>query len=123
MRIVSTQKAPQAIGPYSQAIEQHGRIYTSGQIPLRADGSMVEGDVKEQTRQVMENLEEVLQAGGSSLLRAVKTTIYLVDMADYEAVNEVYATYFKEHRPARSAVAVAALPKGARVEIECIAAL
>lgn len=123
MRIVTTENAPKAIGPYSQAIEQHGRLYTSGQIPLRADGTMVEGDIKAQTEQVLQNLQAVLEAGGSSLLNAIKTTIYLVDMADFEAVNEVYAAYFKEHRPARSTVAVSALPKGARVEIECIAAV
>lgn len=118
--IIATQNAPQAIGPYSQAIEAKGVIYTSGQIGLTSQGVLVEG-IEAQTRQVLSNLSEVLKAGGSSLQNVVKTTIFLSNMDDFALVNAIYAEFFGEHKPARSTVAVKALPKGALVEIECIA--
>jgi 2-iminobutanoate/2-iminopropanoate deaminase len=123
MNYISTQNAPQAIGPYSQAIEINNMIYTSGQIALLANGSdeKLSEDIKVQTTQVMKNLEEVLKAAGSSLGNVVKTTIFLADMNDFAVVNEIYASYFKEHKPARSTVAAKTLPKNAKVEIEAIA--
>lgn len=121
MEIVKTDQAPQAIGPYVQAIKSGGLIFCSGQIPLKPDGNFVEGEVREQTRQVMENLKAVLEAAGSSFDRAVKCTIYLTDMNDFTVVNEVYGSYFSDHKPARVTVGVAALPKGAKVEIDCVA--
>lgn len=119
--IISTTTAPQAIGPYSQAIKIGEQIYCSGQIPLRANGSMVEGSIGEQTEQVLINLRAVLEAAGSSLNDVVKTTIYLVDLGDFAAVNEVYGSYFPQDPPARATVGVTALPKGAKVEIEAVA--
>ncbi len=121
MKIVSTPNAPQAIGPYSQAIKIEGLIYTSGQVALRADGSFNDGDITTQTTQVFENLTAVLKAAGSGLDKVVKTTVFLSDMDDFAAMNEVYAKFFGEHKPARSTVAVKTLPKNALVEIECIA--
>lgn len=122
MEIIKTAQAPAAIGPYAQAVKSGSLIFCSGQIPLKVDGSLVEGDVKNQTRQVMENLKAVLAAAGSSFEKAVKCTIYLVDMNDFAAVNEVYGSYFTaENKPARATVGVAALPKGAKVEIDCVA--
>ena len=121
MKVVSTLEAPQAIGPYSQAIALGGVLYTSGQIPLDKNGNFVEGDIKVQTTQVLENLKQVLQAGGSSLDRVVKTTVFLANMDDFVAFNEVYAKFFGEHKPARSTIAVKTLPKNALVEIECVA--
>jgi len=122
---VKTDKAPAAIGPYSQAIELQvtGKLlFTSGQIPLvPATGAMVEGDIKAQTTQALENLKAVLTAAGSSLHKVIKTTVFLADMNDFAAMNEVYATYFEGATPARSAVQVSRLPKDARVEIEAIA--
>ncbi|CAM3609917.1 MULTISPECIES: RidA family protein [Helicobacter] len=120
LEVVATQNAPQAIGPYSQAIKAQGIIYTSGQIGLTPQGALVEG-IEAQTRQVLSNLSEVLKAGGSSLQNVVKTTIFLNNMDDFVLVNAIYAEFFGEHKPARSTVAVKALPKGALVEIECIA--
>lgn len=120
IQVVATQKAPKAIGPYSQAIEVNGMVYTSGQIGLTLQGEVV-GDIYVQTRQVLNNLKAVLEAGNSSLDRVVKTTIFLSNMEDFEAVNGVYGEFFGEHRPARSTVAVKTLPKNALVEIECIA--
>jgi len=122
-RIVSTDKAPAAVGPYSQAVRVGDLLFTAGQIPLRPDGTLVDGDVRSQTRQVMENLSQVLQAGGSSLDRVVKCTCFLTDMDDFAAVNEVYGSYFGDEPPARSAVQVARLPKDVGIEIEAIAAL
>ncbi len=122
-RIVSTDKAPAAVGPYSQAVRVGDLLFTAGQIPLRPDGTLVDGDVRSQTRQVMENLSQVLQAGGSSLDRVVKCTCFLTDMDDFAAVNEVYGSYFGDEPPARSAVQVARLPKDVAIEIEAIAAL
>ncbi|WP_052887596.1 MULTISPECIES: RidA family protein [Thermogemmatispora] len=119
---VSTASAPAAIGPYSQAIRCGQFIYTSGQIPLDpASGELVGDDVATQTHRVLQNLQAVLQAAGSSLSRVVKTTVFLARMSDFQAMNAVYATYFPEPAPARSTVAVAELPRQALVEIECVA--
>lgn len=121
MQIISTPTAPQAIGPYSQAIKINGLVYTSGQVALKADGSFNDGDIAVQTTQVFENLSEVLKAAGSGLEKVLKTTVFLSDMDNFAAMNEVYAKNFGEHKPARSTVAVKTLPKNALVEIECIA--
>lgn len=118
---VSTDKAPSAIGPYSQAVVFENMIFTSGQIPINPETGNVEAvGITEQTEQVMKNLGEVLKAAGSSFEKAIKTTCFLADMADFSAFNEVYAKYFTE-KPARSCVAVKALPKGVLVEVEVIA--
>jgi 2-iminobutanoate/2-iminopropanoate deaminase len=124
MTIISTPHAPAAIGPYSQAVALGDLLFCSGQISLTPDGQGPIGDdARGQTEQIMKNIEAVLAAGGSSLAKVVKTTIFLVDMNDFSAVNEVYGAAFEgSHKPARSTVAVCALPKGARVEIEVIAA-
>jgi len=121
MTRVTTDNAPAAIGPYSQAIKANGFIFTSGQIPLRPDGTLVEGDIHEQTRQVLTNLNAVLEAAGSSLENIVKTTIYLTNMDDFIAVNTVYAEFFAGVFPARSTVAVKTLPKNVQIEIDAIA--
>ncbi len=121
MQVVSTPNAPQAIGPYSQAIKTGGMIYTSGQVALRADGSFNDGDIAAQTTQVFENLTAVLKEAGSGLDKVLKTTVFLSDMDNFAAMNEIYAKFFGEHKPARSTVAVKTLPKNALVEIECIA--
>lgn len=118
---ISTQQAPSAIGPYSQAVRVGELLFTSGQIPLRLDGSLVPGDVRDQTRQVMQNLQAVLEAGGSSLEQVVKCTCFLADMNDFAAVNEVYGEFFGKEPPARSAVQVARLPKDVAIEIEAVA--
>ena len=121
-KIISTDRAPKAIGPYSQAVVSHGLAFLSGQIPLDpATGQVVEGDITWQTTRVLENLKAVLEAAGSSLERVVKTTVYLKDMAEFVKMNDVYATYFPEHPPARATVEAARLPKDVRVEIDCIA--
>lgn len=120
--IISTDKAPAAVGPYSQGVYAGSLVYTAGQIPLDPNtGKLVEGDIQAQTRQVIHNLKAVLEAAGSSLENVVKTTVFLDDMDDYAAVNEVYGSFFGESAPARSAVQVAALPLGARLEIEAVA--
>ncbi len=120
--VISTPNAPQAIGPYSQAIVSGNLVFTSGQIPLDpATQQMVAGDVRSQAERVMENLAAVLAAAGSGFDRVVKATIFLADLADFAAVNEVYGKRFPSAPPARSTVQVAALPKGARLEIELIA--
>ena len=121
MEYVSTTKAPAAIGPYAQGIIVNGMFYSSGQIPLTAEGELVEGDIKVQTNQVFANLKEVLAAAGSSLDNVVKTTVFMSDMNDFVAMNEVYASHFGNHKPARSAVQVARLPKDVKLEIEVIA--
>ena len=120
LEIIATQNAPQAIGPYAQAIKANGVIYTSGQIGLNPQGILVEG-IEAQTRQVLNNLSEILKAGGSSLQQVFKTTIFLSNMEDFALVNAIYAEFFGEHKPARSTVAVKTLPKNALVEIECMA--
>jgi len=121
---VSTPGAPRAIGPYSQGILAGGFLFTAGQVGFDpATGELVDGGIAEQTRRVLENLRAILRAAGLDLARVVKTTVFLVDMADFAAMNEEYARAFGDHRPARSTVAVAALPRGARVEIEAIAVL
>lgn len=121
MNVVSTTKAPAAIGPYVQGMIVNNMFYSSGQIPLTAAGEMVEGDIKAQTNQVFENLKAVLAEAGSSLNQVVKTTVFMADMNDFVEMNEVYANHFGEHKPARSAVQVARLPKDSKVEIEVIA--
>ena len=118
---VSTDAAPAAIGPYSQAVRVGDLLFTSGQIPLDPGGTLVTGDVAEQTRQVMANLRAVLAAGGSGLEQVVKCTVFLADMDDFAAVNDVYGSYFGDDPPARSAVEVARLPRDVRVEIEAVA--
>lgn len=120
LKIVSTNQAPQAIGPYSQAICVNGMVYTSGQIGLTPSGEMVQG-IEAQTRRVLENLKAILKKAGSGFDKVVKTTIFLSDMDNFGIVNGIYAEFFGEHKPARSTVAVKSLPKEALVEIECIA--
>ncbi len=122
MKALHTNLAPAAIGPYSQAIEVNGFIFASGQIPIDpATGNFVEGGIKEQTRQALTNASRIMEEAGTDLSHVVKTTVYLADMGDFAAMNEVYSTFFSEPYPARSAVSVKALPKGALVEVECIA--
>jgi 2-iminobutanoate/2-iminopropanoate deaminase len=121
-KVIATEKAPLAIGPYSQAIASGDFVFTSGQIPLDpATQQLVQGDVRVQAERVMKNLEGVLEAAGCSFAQVVKATIFLADLNDFSAVNEVYGRRFPEVPPARSTVQVAALPKGARIEIEMIA--
>lgn len=121
-QIVQTDKAPAAIGPYSQAVKVGNLVFTAGQIPLDpATGALVEGGIEAQTRQALDNLKAVLEAAGSSLDRVVKTTCFLANLDDFAAFNEVYATYFTENAPARSTFQVAKLPAGALVEVEAVA--
>jgi 2-iminobutanoate/2-iminopropanoate deaminase len=120
--IVHTDRAPAAIGPYSQAVVAGEWVFCSGQIPVVPEtGALVEGDITEQTERVLTNLSRVLEAAGASLDQVLKTTVFLADMKDFSAMNDVYARRFGDHRPARSTVQAAALPRGCRVEIECIA--
>ena len=122
MKVISTTKAPAAIGPYSQAIEVNGFVYASGQIPIDpATGQFVEGGIKEQTRQSLTNAQNILKEAGTDLSHVVKTTVFLSDIANFAPMNEVYAEFFTEPYPARSSVAVKDLPKGALVEIEVVA--
>ena len=121
MKIINTTQAPAAIGPYSQGITVNNLFYSSGQIPLTAEGELVQGDVKEQTHQVFKNLQALLEEAGASLESVVKTTVFIKNMNDFAAVNEVYGGYFSTHKPARSCVEVARLPKDVLVEIEVIA--
>jgi 2-iminobutanoate/2-iminopropanoate deaminase len=122
MRSIATDGAPKAIGPYSQAVAAGELIFCAGQVALDpASGESVAGDVRAQTERVLENLSAVLSAAGSDLRHVVKTTVYLTDFNDFAAMNEVYAARFGDHRPARATVGVSALPKGLRVEIECVA--
>ena len=122
-KVISTAKAPQAIGPYSQAIEAGDFIFVSGQIPLiPATGELVEGSVEVQTARVLENLKAILEAAGSSLESVVKTTVYITNMDEFAKVNGIYGQYFQENPPARVCVEVSKLPKGALVEIDVIAA-
>ena len=124
MKAISTYKAPKAIGPYSQAVKQTGEslVFVSGQLPIDpSTGNFAEGGIRELTRQSILNMESILAEAGTDLSHVLKTTVFLADMADFAAMNEVYSQFFKEPFPARSAVAVKTLPKGALVEIECIA--
>lgn len=121
MKAVQTNQAPAAIGPYSQGIIVNNLFYSSGQIPLTAEGVMVTGDIKEQTHQVFRNLQAVLAEAGASLESVVKTTVFIKNMDDFAALNEVYGEYFSMHKPARSCVEVGRLPKDALVEIEVVA--
>ncbi len=121
MDYVVTENAPSAIGPYSQAVDLGDMIFTSGQIALKPDGKLVEGDIKIQATQVLTNLSEVLKEAGSSLSKVVKTTIFLVNMEDFAQVNKIYAEFFGDHKPARSTVAVKTLPLNVDIEIEAIA--
>jgi 2-iminobutanoate/2-iminopropanoate deaminase len=119
---ISTENAPSAIGPYSQAVKVGNFVFCSGQIPIDpATGEFVSEEVTEQTRQVLKNLSAVLEAAGSSLANVVKTTVFLVDMNDFAQMNEVYAEFFSENKPARATVQAARLPRDTRVEIDCIA--
>lgn len=118
---IATSAAPAAIGPYSQAIQFGSLVFTSGQIPLNAYGQLVEGGIAEQTHQVFRNLAAVLEAGGAAFQTVLKATVFLKDMSQFGVVNEIYASYFGEHKPARSTVEVARLPKDVLVEIELIA--
>ncbi len=121
-QIIQTDRAPQAIGPYSQAIKARGFVYASGQIPIDpTTGQFVDGGIKEQTEQVMKNVAAVLEAAGSRLDRIVKTTVFLADMEEFAAMNEVYAKFFLSDPPARATVQAAGLPRNARVEIEVVA--
>ena len=119
---INTEKTPKAIGPYAQAIKANGFVYTAGQIPIDPKtGSFVEGGIKEQTRQALENLKAVLEAAGSSLDQVIKATVFLKNIADFAAMNDVYAEYLGNSKPARSTVAVAELPRGALIEIDLVA--
>jgi 2-iminobutanoate/2-iminopropanoate deaminase len=123
MKIVSTGRAPKAIGPYSQAVVSNGFVFVSGQIPLDpATGELIEwGEIEPQTERVLENLKAVLEASGSSLDRVLKTTVYLTDMREFAKMNEVYARYFPSNPPARATIEAQRLPRNVRVEIDCIA--
>ncbi len=122
LELIATAQAPAAIGPYSQAVRVNGLLYTAGQIALHPETmEIVKGGIREQTERVMENLKAILSAAGSDLSRVVKTTVFLIDMTDFTAMNEVYAAHFGAHKPARSTVAVSGLPRGVRVEIEVVA--
>ena len=122
MDYVATPSAPAAIGPYSQAVKHHGLVYTSGQIPLDpATGNLVEGDFDVHVRRVFENLKAVLTEAGTDFSRVLKATVYLADMANFPILNGIYAEYFGAHKPARTTVGVAQLPKGATVEVDLVA--
>ena len=120
MKTINTNKAPEALGPYSHAMVVNNLVFTSGQIPLDTEGNIVSSDVKEQTKQVLENLSVVLEEAGSDLNSVVKATIFISDMNDFQQINEVYGSYFNEHQPARSCVEVSRLPKDVKVEIELV---
>lgn len=123
MKAIQTDKAPAAIGPYSQAIEANGLVFVSGQLPINpVTGQLAEDDIQAQTRQSLLNVQAILQAAGTDLCHVVKTTVFLSDIANFGAMNEIYAQFFQSPFPARSAVAVRDLPKGALVEIEVVAA-
>ena len=121
MKFISTIEAPQAIGPYSQAVVVNGFVYTSGQIGLLPNGELVGNDVESQTHQVMKNLFYVLEAANAQFNDVIKTTIYLEDMCDFDKINAIYAHYFGTHKPVRSTVAVRSLPKNVKIEIDCMA--
>ena len=120
--VIVSEKAPKAVGAYAQAVKAQGFVFLSGQIPLDpATGELVQGDIATQTRRVLDNLKAVLEGAGSNLSKVVKATIYLIDMNDFAVVNQTYAEYFPDAKPARATVAVAGLPRGCRVEIDMIA--
>jgi len=121
MKFVQTDKAPSAIGPYSQAVVANGMVYTSGQIALTPEGIMLENDVVMQTKQVLQNLKAVLEEAGSSMSKVIKTTIFIDSMDDFTVINEIYEEAFGSHKPARATVAVKTLPKNALVEIDAVA--
>jgi 2-iminobutanoate/2-iminopropanoate deaminase len=122
MDFIATDKAPKAIGPYSQALKVNGVLYLSGQIPLDpASGNLITGDFSAQVRRVFDNLSAVLRESGSSLDKVIKATVYLTDLANFQTLNTIYAEYFGTHKPARSTVGVKELPKGAQVEIDFVA--
>lgn len=121
MKVVYTKEAPAAIGPYSQGIIVNNMLYSSGQIPLKPNGELLQGNVQEQTEQVLKNVEAVCKEAGASLETVVKTMVFIKDMTDFPLINEVYEKYFSSHKPARSCVEVARLPKDVLVEIEVIA--
>ncbi|MCH5585851.1 RidA family protein [Shimazuella sp. AN120528] len=123
MKIIQTNNAPQALGPYSQAVQIGNFLFASGQIPLTPAGVLITGDIKEQTHQVLKNIIEVLKEADATLENVVKATIFIKNMDDFSAINEVYGEYFDTHKPARSTVEVARLPKDAGIEIEVIAHL
>jgi 2-iminobutanoate/2-iminopropanoate deaminase len=124
MHTISTNHAPKAIGPYSQAVVAHGFAFLSGQIPLDpGTGQLIAGDIAQQTERVLENLKAVLESCGSSMAQVVKTTVYLTDMREFAAMNEVYARYFPANPPARATIEAARLPRDVRVEIDCIASV
>lgn len=123
MKVIQTPNAPAAIGPYSQAMQVGDFLFTSGQIPLRADGTLLEGDITAQTMQVLANLKAVIEAAGGSLGKVVKTTVFLKNLDDFVAMNKVYGDTFGSHTPARSTVQVAKLPRDVLVEIEAIVSL
>jgi 2-iminobutanoate/2-iminopropanoate deaminase len=119
--VVATNNAPQAIGPYSQAIKHNGLVFVSGQIPLTGNNDLVEGSTGEQTKQVLQNLKAILEASGTNFGNVLKTTVFLRDMNDFDEMNKVYGEYFTSHKPARATVQVARLPKDVAVEIELVA--
>ncbi|OIJ14467.1 reactive intermediate/imine deaminase [Anaerobacillus arseniciselenatis] len=121
MKTIQTSNAPAAIGPYSQGVVVNNMFYSSGQIPLKPNGELIEGNVSDQTEQVLKNVDAVLQEAGASRNTVIKTTVFIKDMNDFPIINEVYEKYFSEHKPARSCVEVARLPKDVLVEIEVIA--
>ncbi|MDR0664791.1 MAG: RidA family protein [Helicobacteraceae bacterium] len=121
MQIVSTPNAPEAIGPYSQAITHNGLVFASGQIALKPDGSFVGSGIADQTKQVFNNLKAVLEASGSGVDKVLKTTLFLTDIKDFALVNSLYAEFFGAHKPARSTIAVKQLPRNAMIELECVA--
>jgi 2-iminobutanoate/2-iminopropanoate deaminase len=121
MKVIQTQNAPAAIGPYSQGIIVNNIFYSSGQIPLTTEGQMVTGDVKDQTHQVFKNLQALLESAGASFETVIKATVFIKNMDDFAAINEVYGQYFNSYKPARSCVEVAKLPKDALIEIEVVA--
>ncbi|MBX9952652.1 MAG: RidA family protein [Candidatus Obscuribacterales bacterium] len=124
MKVVATDSAPKAIGPYSQAVVANGMIFVSGQIPIDpATGNLVDGPIADQTKQVMSNLAAILESAGADFSKVVKTTVYLKDMGDFAEMNEVYGNHFPENKPARATVQVAKLPRDVSVEIDCIAVL
>lgn len=121
LKKIQTSQAPKAIGPYSQAIEIGDFIYTSGQIPLTPEGEIVEGNIQEQTHQVLKNVQAILKEAGSNLNHVIKTTVFLKNIDDFEEVNQVYGSYFQNHQPARSCIEVSRLPKDVFIEIEVVA--